>query len=68
MDLLKSPFSILRAAINSGFADKEPWQIVSVTTSTVLLTIWMWEVLNHSESRSFHFKTKTNKLIFFVTF
>lgn len=56
MDLLKSPFSILKSAINSGFADKEPWQIVSATASTVIFTIYLWEFLNRDESRSTSFK------------
>lgn len=51
MDIIKSPFAILKAAINNGFKDKEPWQIVTVTTSTVLLTICMWETLHHEECK-----------------
>ncbi|KAJ8961993.1 hypothetical protein NQ314_005775 [Rhamnusium bicolor] len=50
MDIVKYPFSSLRVGINNGFSGKEPWQIVTITTSTVLLTIWFYNFLFQDES------------------
>lgn len=50
MEHIKLPINTFRSVINNGFAGKEPWQIVTVTTSTVLLTVWLWEFLQHNES------------------
>ncbi|XP_046738089.1 sphingosine-1-phosphate lyase [Diprion similis] len=37
------PFELFRDLLNSSFKDKEPWQIVTITTTTVLATVWLWE-------------------------
>lgn len=42
--------NVLARHVNAAFANKEPWQIVSVTASTVFTTVWLWQLLNHDES------------------
>lgn len=49
MDIVTFPARTLKIFINSYFAEKEPWQIVTFTTSSVLLTIWLWDFLNQDE-------------------
>lgn len=51
MDLVSLPVRSLKAAINSNFADKEPWQIVTITTSSVLASVWLWDFLCQDESK-----------------
>lgn len=50
MDSLKLPLNVFRNVINNGFADKEPWQIVTITTSTVIFTIWLWEFIQEESN------------------
>jgi sphinganine-1-phosphate aldolase len=40
----------LRAAVNGLFVNREPWQIVAITATTVLSTVWLWEIVNQDES------------------
>lgn len=43
----------LKGGINKAFAGKEPWQIVTLTTSSVLIFIWCYDVLFlHNESKN----------------
>lgn len=48
--LLKDSTIALRGAVNGAFANREPWQIVAVTTTTVLSIVWLWNVINQDES------------------
>ncbi|CAH1982781.1 unnamed protein product [Acanthoscelides obtectus] len=50
MDLVKQPLNFFKGTINNQFSGKEPWQIVTITTSTVLITIWLYELVNQDES------------------
>uniref|UniRef100_A0AAR5PMB4 sphinganine-1-phosphate aldolase n=2 Tax=Dendroctonus ponderosae TaxID=77166 RepID=A0AAR5PMB4_DENPD len=50
MDLIKSPASWLKTYVNAAFQGKEPWQIVSITTSSVLLMVWIYDFLDGDES------------------
>lgn len=36
--------------INDVFKEKEPWQIVTITTTTLLTSIWLWDFLFQDES------------------
>lgn len=38
-------FQYMKGGINKTFVGKEPWQIVTITTSTVLIVIWCYDVL-----------------------
>lgn len=41
----------IKGGINRSFAGKEPWQIITITTSTVLVTVWFYDFLFlHNES------------------
>lgn len=50
MNLLLSQTSILRDFVNECLKGKEPWQIVTMTTSVVLTTVWMYHQIFHDES------------------
>lgn len=50
MDNLLEPFAILARQINLLFANKEPWQIATITATTVLTSVWFWEYVNQDES------------------
>ncbi|CAG9856583.1 unnamed protein product [Phyllotreta striolata] len=45
-----SPLIFVKDALNSQFQGKEPWQIVTVTTSTVLFSVWFYGFLFQDES------------------
>ncbi|XP_053976803.1 sphingosine-1-phosphate lyase [Hylaeus volcanicus] len=40
----------IKGFINNWFQDKEPWQIVTITSTTVLATVWMWNFVFQDES------------------
>lgn len=44
--------NILKDILNNTFRDKEPWQIVSFTTMTVLSTVWIWNFVFQEESKT----------------
>ncbi|KAF5307262.1 hypothetical protein FQR65_LT06978 [Abscondita terminalis] len=50
MDLITTPFNIFKSTINNQFATKEPWQIVTITTSTILLSAWIYDFIFKEES------------------
>lgn len=37
--------------VNNVFQDKEPWQIVTMTTTATLATIWLWNFIFQDESK-----------------
>lgn len=51
MDTVKSLINSARFGVNGLFVDKEPWQIVTITTSSVLLSIWFFEFIFQEESK-----------------
>lgn len=40
-----------KAHINALFVKKEPWQIVTITTSSTLLIVWLYQFLTKEESK-----------------
>ena len=40
----------IQSGINKLFVNKEPWQIVVITTTSVLSAVWLYEFLNKDES------------------
>lgn len=50
MDLLKIPLNQVKSGVNQIFIGKEPWQIVTITTSSVLLFTWLYGFLCDDES------------------
>lgn len=50
MDILKMHLEFLKNGVNNVFQGKEPWQIASITTSTVLFLVWLHDFVNRDES------------------
>ncbi|XP_062535950.1 sphingosine-1-phosphate lyase [Armigeres subalbatus] len=48
--MLKAHLQLVTAPVDRAFAGKAPWQIVAITTSSVLGVIWLWELLSEDES------------------
>lgn len=46
-------FGVLTHQINILFGNKEPWQIATITATSVLTTVWIWEQINQDESKNF---------------
>lgn len=42
----------LKEFINNSFQGKEPWQIVTITSTTVLTSVWLWNFVFQDESMS----------------
>lgn len=40
----------MKQLINSYFRSKEPWQIVVITSTTILTSIWLWNFIFQDES------------------
>lgn len=61
--LVKDSPQLLRSAINGAFANREPWQIVAITTTTFLSTVWLWNLfINQDESLFTRVKKRVYKL------
>ncbi|XP_055316941.1 sphingosine-1-phosphate lyase [Sitodiplosis mosellana] len=56
-------FSGITRQVNALFANKEPWQVASITAVSLMTTIWIWEQINHDETISSRTKKKFFKLI-----
>ncbi|XP_018579185.1 sphingosine-1-phosphate lyase [Anoplophora glabripennis] len=50
MDIIRHPVSSLKFVINDSFNGKEPWQIVTITTTTIFLGVWFYDFLFQDES------------------
>lgn len=66
MDVIKSPASWLKNYVNAVFQGKEPWQIVSITTSSVLLMVWIYDFLDRDESVVNRGKKTAFKLVKYI--
>ena len=42
---------VVKTNINTFFAKKEPWQIASITASTTLLAVWLYQFITKEESK-----------------
>lgn len=60
MDIVKLHLDIVKNHVNIAFNGKEPWQIVSITTSSVLFLVWLYDFLDRDESLA----TRTKKTVF----
>jgi hypothetical protein len=45
---------VIKAHINALFVKKEPWQIVSITASSTLMLVWIYQFLTKEESELQH--------------
>ncbi|XP_045465910.1 sphingosine-1-phosphate lyase [Harmonia axyridis] len=50
MDFVKVPLNQAKLGINQIFVGKEPWQIVTITTSSVLLLSWLYGFIFDDDS------------------
>ncbi|XP_063909552.1 sphingosine-1-phosphate lyase [Zophobas morio] len=50
MDTVLKPLTNLKLGLNNTFAGKEPWQIVTYTTTTVLFVVWLHDFVHQDES------------------
>ncbi|KAL0281353.1 UNVERIFIED_CONTAM: hypothetical protein PYX00_002365 [Menopon gallinae] len=63
MNLILSQTSVLRDVVNECLKGKEPWQIVTMTTSIVLTTVWMYKQIFQEDSLYERGKKTAFKLI-----
>ncbi|XP_076165683.1 sphingosine-1-phosphate lyase [Ptiloglossa arizonensis] len=47
---ISCPATPIQGFINNWFQGKEPWQIVTITSTTVLATVWLWNFVFQDES------------------
>lgn len=52
MDLVSNSLSFTKNAVNNLFGPREPWQVASITASSLLTSIWLWNFLFQDESKS----------------
>lgn len=52
--------------LNNSFQNKEPWQVVTITTTTVLSTIWLWNFVFQDESIVERGKKRFFKLMYYI--
>lgn len=50
-DTLKDGGKIVAGAVNNLFRNKEPWQIVVITTGTVVSAVYLIDLLNRDECK-----------------
>lgn len=48
--MLKTHLELITGPVDRALAGRAPWQIVTITTSTVLGLVWLWELLSEEES------------------
>lgn len=51
MEKIGDSLNLVTRQINSIFAGREPWQIATITATTVLTTMWFWELLIQDDSK-----------------
>ncbi|XP_033215044.1 sphingosine-1-phosphate lyase [Belonocnema kinseyi] len=52
--------------VNDAFKEKEPWQIVTITTTSLLTAIWLWDLIFQDESLADRVKKKGMKLARYI--
>uniref|UniRef100_A0A1Q3FCN8 sphinganine-1-phosphate aldolase n=1 Tax=Culex tarsalis TaxID=7177 RepID=A0A1Q3FCN8_CULTA len=48
--MLKTHLELITGPVDRALAGRAPWQIVTITTSTVLGLVWLWNLLSEDES------------------
>lgn len=41
----------LKGYVNAYFEEREPWEIVVITSGTILLAVWLWQFIFQDESK-----------------
>lgn len=51
MDLMNNGLALTKNTVNSLFGHREPWQVASITASSLITSIWIWNFLFQDESK-----------------
>lgn len=51
MELVINGFLLTKNSINNLFGQREPWQVASITASSLLTSIWIWNFVFQDESK-----------------
>lgn len=52
MELVNIGFSFTKNTVNNLFGvHSEPWQVATLTTSSILTSVWLWNFLFQDESK-----------------
>lgn len=54
---------LLKNVINNHFSQKEPWQVVTITTTTVLMSVWFFNVVCYGDGIVASSKKRFFKLV-----
>lgn len=61
--LIRDSAEALRVSINGALVNREPWQVVAITTTSVLSAVWLWNlVFNQDENLYQRLKKRIFKL------
>lgn len=51
MDLVNNSILLSKNSVNNLFGQCEPWQVASITASSILTSYWLWNFLCQDESK-----------------
>lgn len=51
MDSVGKAIVSAQGYVNRSLSHKEPWQIVTITTTAVLTSVWLWNFISQDESK-----------------
>ena len=54
MNIYSLGINNMKQLINNYFVAKEPWQIVTITSTTILTSVWLWNFIFQDESTYDH--------------
>lgn len=63
MPFFQTGSTFLKTYINSQFSNKEPWQIVTITSTSILAGVWLWGFIFQAESELFSLNYTMNYFI-----
>jgi sphinganine-1-phosphate aldolase len=66
MDAIFHPLTSIKVGLNNSLAGKEPWQIVTLTTTSVLLFVWLHDFVTQEESEKCDYTKMRFTVKFFV--
>lgn len=52
MDTVGSGFNLVTQQINRAFGRREPWQVATITATTILTLIWLSDLLSEDKSKT----------------
>lgn len=52
MDTVGSGFNLVTQQINRAFGRREPWQVATMTATTILTLIWLSDILSGDKSKT----------------